>query len=164
MKLSDRTKIKIVANAKFGTDTPNKEMIRTEKSVFVFRFTPAIMPSGIAIIHEMKAAKMVNSNVIAKRLKISGRISAPVRMDTPKSPTSTPDIHVKYCSYNGILRPNLLRSAANDSSVALGPENCLCNISRDDSKRKENNDRDTKQHWNNHEKPSNYICVHESHP
>src|SRR5699024_3493442 len=75
---SEKTNIIIVANAKFGIETPSNEKIRIPKTVLVLRFEAAIIPNGMEIIHEIKAANIVSSKVNLNRFKISGNTSLPV--------------------------------------------------------------------------------------
>ncbi len=79
-----------------GTETPSRANTRTKRSAKVLRFTAAKTPKGIAIHQEITAAMIVSSAVTLKRLRISGRIGAEVRMDSPKSPWRTPTIQSRY--------------------------------------------------------------------
>ena len=53
-------------------------------------------------------AKNVSSIVAGKALQMISDASAPL-VEMPKSPTTTPPIQLKYCSYQGSLSPSCSR-------------------------------------------------------
>ena len=79
------------------------------------------MPSGTATASISVIENRASSSERPSASSITGATGWPVRIETPKSPRTTPDSQCRYCIQMGSFSPILARSAASASGVAFSP-------------------------------------------
>src|SRR6266498_1601120 len=108
--LTPKTKINSNASRKFGMQMPNRANVVPPVSMAVLRLVADRMPRGTATLSEMTIAKTASSREGLILLATSSMTGAPLRTDLPRSPRTSFDAQVAYCTGSGWSNPNSLRS------------------------------------------------------